>query len=122
MEEVRRPGQRGCSRNSSDRAGSAAGGALGEDRGYFPLSACFGTMTMERTGDRSDWMGEAEFRESREIGEARRGQWKNNYVGCGGRIARWIPRQRGEAETPTSNQPPRVNRGRRLLGPMALRA
>ena len=26
-----------------------------------------------------------------------------------------------EAETPTSNQPPRVNRGRRLLGPAALR-
>ena len=32
-----------------------------------------------------------------------------------------LPRQRGEAETPTSNQPPRVDQGRRLLGPAALR-
>ena len=32
-----------------------------------------------------------------------------------------LPRQRGEAETPTSNQPPRVNRGRGLLGPAVLR-
>ena len=31
-------------------------------------------------------------------------------------------RQRGEAETPTSNQPPRVDQGRRLLGPVTLRA
>ena len=30
-------------------------------------------------------------------------------------------RKRGEAETPTSNQPPRVNQGRRLLGPTTLR-
>ena len=28
-----------------------------------------------------------------------------------------LPRQRGEAEMPTSNQPPRVDQGRRLLGP-----
>ena len=32
-----------------------------------------------------------------------------------------LPGQHGEAETPTSNQPPRVNQGRRLLGPAALR-
>ena len=32
-----------------------------------------------------------------------------------------LPRQRGESETPTSNQPPRVDQGRRLLGPAALR-
>ena len=32
-----------------------------------------------------------------------------------------LPRQRGEAETSTSNQPPRVDRGRRLLGPAVLR-
>ena len=32
-----------------------------------------------------------------------------------------LPRQRGEAETPTSNQSPRVKQGRRLLGPAALR-
>src|SRR3990170_7742663 len=32
-----------------------------------------------------------------------------------------LPRQRGEAETPTSNQSPRVDQGRRLLGPAALR-
>ena len=31
-----------------------------------------------------------------------------------------LPRQRGEAETPTSNQPPRVNQGRKLFGPAAL--
>ena len=29
-----------------------------------------------------------------------------------------LPRQRGEAETPTSNQPLRVDQGRRLLGPV----
>ena len=34
---------------------------------------------------------------------------------------RQLPRQRGEAETPTSNQPPRVDQGCRLLGPAALR-
>ena len=32
-----------------------------------------------------------------------------------------LPRQHREAETPTSNQSPRVNQGRRLLGPAALR-
>ena len=32
-----------------------------------------------------------------------------------------LPRQRGEAETPTSNQLPRVNQGRRMLGPAAFR-
>ena len=32
-----------------------------------------------------------------------------------------LPRQRGEAETPTSCQSPRVNQGRKLLGPAALR-
>ena len=32
-----------------------------------------------------------------------------------------LPRQRGEAETPTSNQSPRVDQGRRLLGPATLR-
>ena len=31
-----------------------------------------------------------------------------------------LPRQRGEAETPTSNQRTRVDQGRRLLGPVAL--
>ena len=46
----------------------------------------------------------------------------NNCVGCGLRVARWILRQHGEAETPTSNQPPRIDQGRRLLGPTALRA
>ena len=29
-------------------AGSTAGGALGEHRGFFPLSACSGAMAMER--------------------------------------------------------------------------
>ena len=62
----------------------------------------------------------AESRGSRRIGEVWRGRWKNNCVGCGGRIARRIPRQLAEAETPTSNQPPRVDRGRRLLGSTAL--
>ena len=33
-----------------------------------------------------------------------------------------LPRQHGEAETPTSNQPPCVDQGRRLLGPAALRS
>ena len=32
-----------------------------------------------------------------------------------------LPRQRGEAETPTSNQPPRGDQGHRLLEPTALR-
>ena len=32
-----------------------------------------------------------------------------------------LPRQHGEAETPTSHQLPHINRGRRLLGPVALR-
>ena len=32
-----------------------------------------------------------------------------------------FPRQRGEAETPMSNQPPHVDQGRRLLGPVVLR-
>ena len=32
-----------------------------------------------------------------------------------------LPRWRGEAETPTSHQSPRVNQGRRRLGPAALR-
>ena len=32
-----------------------------------------------------------------------------------------LPRQHGEAETPTSNQSPRVAQGRKLLGPTALR-
>ena len=32
----------------------------------------------------------------------------------------WLPRRRGEAETPTSNQSPRGAQGRRLLGPAAL--
>ena len=32
-----------------------------------------------------------------------------------------LPRQRGESETPTSNQSPRVKRGLKLLGPAALR-
>ncbi len=31
-----------------------------------------------------------------------------------------LPRQHGEAETPTSNQSPRVTQGRRLLGLAAL--
>ena len=31
-----------------------------------------------------------------------------------------LPGRRGEAETPTSNQPPRGDQGRRLLGPAAL--
>ena len=46
---------------------------------------------------------------------------RSNYVGREGRIARRILRRRGEAETPTSNQPPCVNQGRRLLGPAVLR-
>ena len=33
-----------------------------------------------------------------------------------------LPRQHGEAETPTFNQLPRVDQGRRLLGTVALRA
>ena len=32
-----------------------------------------------------------------------------------------LPRQHGEAEAPTSNQPPRGSQGRRLLGPATLR-
>ena len=35
---------------------------------------------------------------------------------AGTRQVEQLPRQRGEAETPTSNQPPRVNRGRRPFG------
>ena len=37
------------------------------------------------------------------------------------RQAGQLPRQRGEVETPTSNQSPHVDQGRRLLGPAALR-
>ncbi len=33
-----------------------------------------------------------------------------------------LPKQHGQAETPTSNQPPRGAQGRRLLGPMVLRS
>ena len=32
-----------------------------------------------------------------------------------------LPRWRGEAETPTSNQPPHVDQGRMLLGPAVFR-
>ena len=102
-------------------AGSAAGGALGGDNGFFPLSACFGAMAMEQAERESDWRREAEPQGSRGIGEARRRRRRNNCVGRRGRIARRIPRKCGEAETPMSNQPPRVNRGRRLLGPAVLR-
>ena len=38
----------------------------------------------------------------------------------GGKRSRGVPRHHGEAETPTSNQPPRGAQGRRLLGPAAL--
>ena len=102
-------------------AGSKDGGAVGNDRGFFPFSACFGAMAMKQAERKPDWQGRAGPRGSREIGRARRGRKKNNYVGRGGRIARRIQRQRGEAETPTPNQPPRVNRGCRLLGPTVLR-
>ena len=101
--------------------GSTAGGAPHGDIGFFPLSACFGAMTTKQGEGRSDRRREAESRGSREIGEARRRRRRNNCVGRGGRIARRIQRLRGEAENPTSNQPPRVNRGRRLLGPAVLR-
>ncbi len=40
---------------------------------------------------------------------------------AGSRQVERLPRQRGEAETPTSHQSPRVNQGRRGLGPAALR-
>ena len=103
-------------------AGSTAGGALGEDRGFFPLSACFGAMAMGQAERKSDWKRKAGPRGSSEIGRARRGRRKNNRVRCGGRIARRILRQCGEAETPTYNQPPRVDQGRRILGPAVLRA
>ena len=102
-------------------AGAKDGGAAGRDRGLFLFSACFGAMAMEQAERKSDWRREAEPQGSRGIGEARRRRRRNNCVGRRGRIARRIQRQRGEAETPTSNQPPRVNRGRRLLGPAVLR-
>ena len=99
-------------------AGSKDGGAVGEDRGFFPLSACFGAMAAKRAEHWFDWEGGTWRQGSREIGrlesQARRG--RNNCVGRRGRIARRIQRERGEAETPTSNQPPCVNQGRRLLG------
>ena len=46
-----------------------AGGALAEDRGFFPLSACFGAMTMEWAELRSDWKEEQSFREAKELGK-----------------------------------------------------
>ena len=49
-----------------------AGGALGEGKGFFPLSACFGAMTAKRAEGRSEWRRETESRGSRGIGEARR--------------------------------------------------
>ena len=46
--------------STSDRptAGSAAGGALTKDRGFFPLSACVGTMARGRAELRLDWKEE----------------------------------------------------------------
>ena len=41
-------------------AGSAAGCTLGEGRGFFPLSACFGAMAMKLAEHMSDWRGGAE--------------------------------------------------------------
>ena len=57
--------------STSDRptAGSIAGGALAEDRGFFPLSACFGAMTMERAERRFDWKEEQSLREAEESGK-----------------------------------------------------
>ena len=97
------------------------GGATGRGRGPFPFSACFGAMAMKQAERKIDWKGKAGPRGSREIGGARRGRRKNNCVRGGGCIARRIQGQHGEAETPTSNQPPRGDQGRRLLGPAALR-
>ena len=97
-------------------AGAKDGGAGGRDRGVFPFSACFGATATEQAERKSDWKGEAEPQGSRGIGEARRRRRRNNCVGRRGCIARQIQRQRGEAETPTSNQPPRVNQGRRPVG------
>ena len=48
-------------------AGSTAGGALAEDRGFFPLSACIGAMAMGQTELRSDWKEEQSLGEAEEL-------------------------------------------------------
>ena len=50
-------------------AGLAAGGALAEDRGFFPLSACVGAMAMGRAELRSDWKEEQSLGEAEELEE-----------------------------------------------------
>ena len=61
------------------------------------------------------------YKEAEELESARQ-QQEGNCVDHGGRLARWVSRQHGEAEKPTTNQPPCVNQGRMLWGLAALRA
>ena len=44
------------------------GGAVGENRGFFPLLTCFGAMAEKRAEHWLDWEGGAGRRGSREIG------------------------------------------------------
>ena len=100
--------------------GSTAGSSPAEDRGTLPflrLVRCHGNGRIEL---RSDQEKRLSSEEAEELGSAPQ-QREENHVDRGGRLARRVSRQRGEAETPTSNQPPRVDQGRRLLGPAALR-
>ena len=55
-------------------AGSKDGGAVGEDRGFFPFFVCFGAMAVKQAEQRSDREGGAGRRGSREIGRAGHGE------------------------------------------------
>ena len=62
--------------------------------------------------------------EKSEKGDLERGKeeaMKERTARASLRQGKQLSRQCGEAETPTSNQPPRVDRGRGLWGPAALR-
>ena len=48
---------------------SAAGGALAEDRGFFPLSACVGAIALGQAELRLDWKKEQSLGEAEELGE-----------------------------------------------------
>ena len=50
-------------------AGSMAEGVPAEDRGFFPLSAYFGTMAMERAECRPGWGEEQSLGEAEELGK-----------------------------------------------------
>ena len=102
-------------------AGAATGGKRDEGAGFFPLSFFVGAMAMGR-GESSSWIGRGSWSQRRKEGQEARGRRKeNSCVQPRVRLAGRIMRRRGEAGTPTSNQPPRGAQGRRLLGPAALR-